>query len=121
MDGMLVVETVAKIRRLHLAEGRSIKAICRELGLSRKVVRKVLRSGATEFRYERTRQPLPKLGAWQAELGRMLEENAARPARERLTLIRLFEALRALGYEGGYDTVGGMRGRGRRPARCCRR
>jgi hypothetical protein len=27
------------------------------------------------------------------------------PARERLTLIRLFEELRALGYEGGYDTV----------------
>jgi transposase len=105
MDGMLVVETVAKIRRLHLAEGRSIKAICRELGLSRKVVRKVLRSGATELRYERTRQPLPKLGAWQAELDRLLEENAARSARERLTLIRLFEALRALGYEGGYDTV----------------
>ena len=102
---MLVVETVAKIRRLHLAEGRSIKAICRELGLSRKVVRKVLRSGATELRYERTRQPLPKLGAWQAELDRLLEENAARSARERLTLIRLFEALRALGYEGGYDTV----------------
>ena len=105
MDGMLVVETVAKIRRLHLAEGRSIRAICRELGLSRKVVRKVLRSGATEFRYERTRQPLPKLGAWQAELDRLLEENAARSAREKLTLIRLFEALRALGYEGGYDTV----------------
>ena len=105
MDGMLVVETVAKIRRLHLAEGRSIKAICRELGLSRKVVRKVLRSGATEFRYERTRQPLPKLGAWQGELDRLLEENAARSSREKLTLIRLFEALRALGYEGGYDTV----------------
>ena len=121
MDGMLVVETVAKIRRLHLAEGRSIKAICRELGLSRKVVRKVLRSGATEFRYERTRQPAPKLGAWQAELDRLLEENAARSSREKLTLIRLFEALRALGYEGGYDTVGGMRGRGRRPARRYRR
>ena len=105
MDGMLVVETVAKIRRLHLAEGRSIKAICRELGLSRKVVRKVLRSGATELRYERTRPPLPKLGAWQAELDRLLEENAARSTREKLTLIRVFEALRALGYEGGYDTV----------------
>ncbi|MCB4825600.1 IS21 family transposase, partial [Roseicella aerolata] len=102
---MLVVETVAKIRRLHLSEGRSIKAICRELGLSRKVVRKVLRSGATEFRYERTRQPLPKLGAWHGELDRLLEENAARSSREKLTLIRLFEALRGLGYEGGYDTV----------------
>ncbi len=102
---MLVVETIAKIRRLHLAEGRSIKSICRDLGLSRKVVRKVLRSGATEFRYERTRQPLPKLGPWQAELDRLLEENAGRPSRERLTLVRLFEALRGLGYDGGYDTV----------------
>src|SRR5689334_12017452 len=102
---MLVVETVAKIRRLHLVQGLGIKAICRELGLSRKVVRKVLRSGETEFHYERTRQPLPKLGAWQAELDRMLEENAARPARERLTLIRVFEVLRSLGYAGGYDAI----------------
>jgi transposase len=102
---MLVVETVAKIRRLHFVQGLAIKAICRELGLSRKVVRKVLRSGATEFRYERTRQPMPKLGAWQAELDRLLEENAGRASRERLTLMRLFEALRGLGYEGGYDTV----------------
>jgi len=27
------------------------------------------------------------------------------PARERLTLIRIFEELRRLGYEGGYDAV----------------
>jgi transposase len=102
---MLVVETIAKIRRLHFARGMAIKAICRELGLSRKVVRKVLRSGATEFRYERTQQPLPKLGPWQAELERLLETNEAKPRWERLTLIRVFETLRGLGYEGGYDTV----------------
>jgi hypothetical protein len=29
---MLVVETIAKIRRLHFAQGMAIKAICRELG-----------------------------------------------------------------------------------------
>ena len=102
---MLVVETVAKVRRLHFVQGLGIKAICRELGLSRKVVRKVLRSGATEFRYQRARQPLPKLGAWQADLDRLLGENAARPGRERLTLVRVFEALRGLGYAGGYDAV----------------
>jgi transposase len=34
-----------------------------------------------------------------------LAVNAARASRERLTLIRIFEDLRGLGYEGGYDAV----------------
>src|SRR6516165_3490324 len=102
---MLVVETIAKIRRAHFLQGKGIKTICREFGLSRKVVRKVLRSGATEFRYERTVQPLSKLGRWRDELDRLLTANDARAARERLTLIRIFEELRGLGYAGGYDTV----------------
>ena len=51
--GMLVVETIAKIRRAYFVHGQLIKSICRELGVSRKVVRKVIRSEATEFRYER--------------------------------------------------------------------
>jgi hypothetical protein len=59
---MPVVETIAKIRRLHFVQGKPIKLICRELGLSRKVVRKVLRSSETELRYRRTRQPLPTPG-----------------------------------------------------------
>ena len=105
MVGMLVVETIAKIRRLHLGQGLPIKAICRQLGLSRKAVRKVLRSGATEFRYARAEQPQPKLGAWRDALDRLLTENADRASRERLTLMRVFEALRGLGYAGGYDAV----------------
>jgi transposase len=35
----------------------------------------------------------------------MLTENAGTTARERLTLIRLFEELRLLGYDGGCDAV----------------
>jgi hypothetical protein len=42
--GMLVVETIAKIRRAFFVQGKSIKATCRELRVSRKVVRKVIRS-----------------------------------------------------------------------------
>jgi hypothetical protein len=49
---MLVVETIAKIRRAYFTQGK-IQAICRELRVSRKVVRKVIRSGATAFEYER--------------------------------------------------------------------
>ncbi len=47
---MLIVETISKIRRLAHVQGKTIKAICRELGVSRKVVRKVLRSEETEYR-----------------------------------------------------------------------
>ena len=58
---MLVVETIAKIRRAYFGQRKPIKAICRELGVSRKVVRKIIRSGATEFRYEREVQPRPRI------------------------------------------------------------
>ncbi len=86
-------------------QGKPIKAICRELRVSRKVVRKIIRSGATEFHYERKAQPLPKIGPWSAELDELLSANEGKAARERLTLVRLFEELRRLGYDGSYDTV----------------
>ena len=38
--GLLVVETIAKIRRAYWVQQKPIKAICRELKVSRKVVRK---------------------------------------------------------------------------------
>ena len=102
---MLVVETIAKIRRAYFQQHKPIKQICRELQVSRKVVRKVIRSGKTEFAYERTVQPKPKIGPWRNELDDMLATNARHPKRERLTLIRIFEELRDLGYAGGYDAI----------------
>ena len=104
-QGMLVVETIAKIRRAYFGQGKSIRQICRELRVSRNTVRKVIRSGATEFTYDRTTQPRPKIGPWQSELDEMLAENARWPKRERLTLIRMYEELRNRGYGGGYDAV----------------
>ena len=73
--------------------------------VSRNTVRKVLRSGETSFEYEREVQPRPKLGRWTEELDALLASNAVKPAREQLTLIRLFEELRGCGYDGGYDAV----------------
>src|SRR5438552_10472364 len=101
---MLILESIAKIRRAFFVQGKSIKLICRELRVSRKVVRKVIRSEATEFRYEREAQPLPKIGPWRDQLDQLLLTNDAKASRERLTLIRLFEELRG-GYDGGYDAV----------------
>lgn len=102
---MLVVETIGRIRREHLQKGKSIKEIARDLKISRNTVRKILRSGETASSYEREVQPRPKLGAWKEQIDRILAANVFKSARERLTLIRIFEELRGLGYSGGYDAV----------------
>jgi orotate phosphoribosyltransferase-like protein len=82
--GMKGVDTIARIRREYFVRGRSIKEIVRELHVSRNTVRKVLRSGATEFAYAREVQPRPKLGRWQGDLDRRLSGNAAKPSRSGL-------------------------------------
>ena len=102
---MMTVETIGRIRRAHLVEGESIRGIARRLRVSRQVVRRAIASETGEFHYERNVQPLPKLGSYVADLSRLLEENERRQRRERLTLIRVWEELRGLGYEGGYDAV----------------
>ena len=59
VTGMLVVETIARIRREHFVQGKAIKAIERDLKVSRNTVRKVIRSDATAFSYDRRSQPRP--------------------------------------------------------------
>ena len=102
---MLTVERIGRIRRERFIKGKTIREIARDLKVSRNTVRKVLRSGETAFEYERNVQPRPKLGRWTGELDELLSGNAAKPAREQLTLIRIFEELRRRGYDGGYDAV----------------
>jgi transposase len=102
---MLIVETIGRIRREHFVKGKSIKEIARDLKISRNTVRRVLRSGATSSAYEREVQPRPKLSGWSEKLEELLSANVEKTARERLTLVRVFEELRGQGYEGGYDAV----------------
>jgi transposase len=102
---VLGVETIEKIRRDYFVDGKNIKAVARQQGLSRNTVRKVLRSGETALRYERSAQPRPQLEADRERLGALLEENETKGRRERLTLIRLFETLQAEGFAGSYHTV----------------
>mgnify|MGYP006429834219 FL=1 len=109
---MLVVETIAKVRRDY-RQGKSIKQIARDRCLSRNTVRKVLRTQDTAFAYERSEQPHRKLGPYIGELERLLTENARAPRRARVTLKRIFETLQAAGYAGGYDSVRRHAGRWR--------
>ena len=99
------VDTIARVRREFFQRRRTIKEIARDLHIARNTVRKIVRSGAMAFTYEREHQPLPKIGPWRNELGRLLLANEGKPAREKLTLIRIYEELCTLGYDGSYDAV----------------
>ncbi len=101
---MLVVDTVVRIRRQHAA-GKPIKAIARDLKLSRKVVRKAIRSPEGAFTYKRDDQPLPKIGPFKDRLDKLLEENEARPRQDQLRLTRVWDLLVREGYDGSYASV----------------
>ena len=102
---MLVVETIAKIRRDYHVHGKGLKTIARVRAVSRNTVRKIIRSDVTEQNYRRGTQAYPVLGPFIEALEELLAENAGRGRRERLTLTRIYEQLRALGYGGSYDSV----------------
>ena len=49
-----------------------MKRISRDLHASRNTVRKILRSDEPGFTYERSHQPKPRIGPWQAQMDRLL-------------------------------------------------
>ena len=55
--------------------------------------------------YRREVQPLPKLGPFQTRLDALLEEDEARPRREKLRLTRIHDLLLREGFNGSYDAV----------------
>ncbi|MDE0050726.1 MAG: IS21 family transposase [Rhodospirillales bacterium] len=102
---MLSMESFAKIRRASKVRKESIRAISKKMGVSRNTVRKALRSGEAAPGYRRSVQPRPKLGPFVPALEQMLERNAERPRRERLSLKRIWRLLADQGCDAGYNAV----------------
>ena len=65
---MIYVETLGKIRRRYFVNGESISQIARDFRLTRKTVRKLIKSTDPAPKYVRQHQPQPKLGAFQSLL-----------------------------------------------------
>jgi transposase len=93
---MLTQETLVDIHVLH-RQGNSIRAIAKELGVSRNTVRRYLRDLAAAPAYpDRTPRPT-KLDPYKAYIAARIE--AAKP--HWIPALVLFEEIRARGYEGG--------------------
>jgi hypothetical protein len=104
---VITMDTIGKVRRAYWVQGRTIKAICREQKLARETVRRIVRSGKTSALpvYERKEQPFPKLGLFLEQLDALLLENAGKPKRDRLTMKRIYERLRADMREAGASAM----------------
>ena len=89
--GMLTVEGWTTIRYLH-AQGLGVRAICRELGVARKTVRRALRGDGAP-KYERPPRPNAQLEPFAAQIRELYFA-------KRLIGSRILRELRALGYAG---------------------
>lgn len=92
------------IRRWHLRERVSKRAIARRTGLSRNTVRKYLANGAVEPRYPK-RSGTSKLDGFADKLTRWLEAESVKGRKQRLNVKELHARLKGLGYRGSYDRV----------------
>ena len=96
---------LAKIRRMHLRDGLSIREVSRRTGLSKNTVKRWLRQeGVTEPKYPK-RDETSVVDAWAEHLAMALQADERRPVRDRRTVKALFEQIRALGYPGSYPRV----------------
>lgn len=104
---MISVEDRERIRRAYFAEKKSQRQIARELGHSRKTVRKALESAEpSSYRLRRPRRA-PVLGPYKDRIDEILEENEQLPQKQRYTGHRIYKDIQAKGYSGAESTVRG--------------
>jgi transposase len=101
---VIKVGILAKIRRMHLRQGISIKEISRQTGLSRNTLRKWLRQDGVEPSYP-SRRIATKLDAYASTLVQWLQADSQRIKRERRTYGQMHQELLSLGYTGSYGRV----------------
>ena len=100
------MESAAKIRRMVLRDGRSIRSVSRATGLSRTTIRKYLKDERPPS-YQRHSPPVGhKLcDGYELRLQELYERDLKRPRRERQTAVKLYEHLVGEGYTGSYSPV----------------
>jgi len=99
------VGMLAKIRRMHFRDGMSLREVARRTGLSRNTIRSWLRQPEVVEPKFHPRQAVSLIDEWADLLGTWLRTDSHRGKRERRTAKAMFEAIRALGFRGGYGRV----------------
>jgi transposase len=103
---MFKVELYGRVRRAVLVDGASQRAVAREFGISRKSVRKMVSFSVPPGYRRQQAVKRPKLDPWMGVIDAIIEEDKARPAKQRHTAKRVFDRLREEHqFTGGYTIV----------------
>jgi transposase len=102
---MLIVETIAKIRRMHHVQGKGFKTIARELRMSKNTVREIIKNGKTSKHYKREKEHYRVLEKFKEILEKRLKSDKKEPRRRRRTARKLYDEICTEGYKGGYGAV----------------
>jgi transposase len=91
---MITVEDKEEIRRLFYVENKSIRWIARQLGHSRKTVRKALADSSPPVYQLKSPRPSPKMGSFIEQIDQWLAEDLNNPPKQHLTARRIYQLLR---------------------------
>lgn len=108
LDGkasLLDLDTWNAIRWLHFRQGKTIRSIAREYGITRKTVSKYLKNPDAPRYTMSTARKRPVTGAWHDAIKKILEEDKTAPRKQRHTAKRIYERLVEAGYEGSARSV----------------
>lgn len=101
------MEILGRIRRMRLRDGLGFSEISRH-GFSRNAVKRWLKDAVpgkvAAPKYRRPEVPV-KLAPYIAQIERWLVADAGRIKRDRRTGKQIFEAIKGLGYSGGYSRL----------------
>jgi len=102
---MIKVDQKERIRRAYYVERKSIRAIAREFGHSRRTVKKAIES-AEEGQYTlKKERAAPVLGEYKERIEELLRENEQLPAKQKYSGPKIYEVVKGEGYEGSESGV----------------
>jgi transposase len=102
---MKTVDDYEKIRKAYYVEGLSMRVISRQLGHSRKAIRKALEHAEPKG-YQRTKpHSAPKIAPYQSRIEELLQESEQMPRKQRYTGHKIYQLLQLEGYRGSESNL----------------